>query len=77
MKTKKGDDIPTYTFTYYKHTKDDIKWPGQKLFTCQATSILISDKMFEEATSINPQKTSGIGCAVKKEKQNFGQKTKP
>jgi hypothetical protein len=49
-----------YIFTY---TDNKV---GKVLFSCEADSILIADKLFMESTGINPTKNAFIGCSLKK-----------
>ena len=48
------------TYTYFDYTKN-----REAIFTCEADSILEADKKFFEATGINPEKNSNIGCEPK------------
>jgi hypothetical protein len=54
-------------YTYWDNkqkTWEKDHWVSKKLFECLAESILISDKLFEEATGINPVKAPHIGCTI-------------
>lgn len=50
-----------YSFIYWSNK---AKYHEKKLFSCIAESIAVADKLFTDATGINPIATSWVGCQV-------------